>query len=68
VGGNTRGGSTPLSRISCRSGNYLDAGDSKTRRCGGAAEVAVPGDYDHFLLAESKGGGQVDRVVAPEPE
>jgi hypothetical protein len=47
---------------------YLGASDGETRRRGGAAEVTVPGDHDQFLLAEREGSGQVDRVVAPEPE
>lgn len=68
MGGNTRDGSTPFSRIESPriSGAWLArASETQADLLGRMGEISVPGHEDNFLIAEFERHREMNRVVAP---
>jgi hypothetical protein len=77
VGGNTRDGSTPFSRMTetpVRGGfrvsgrSLAQTGKAQTDLLGRTSEIAIPGHDDDFLIAELQSGSEMNRVVAAKSE
>ena len=46
----------------------VETSDSEPDTFSGPTEVPIPGDEDDFLVTEFECGGQMDRVIAAQPE
>jgi hypothetical protein len=47
---------------------WPQASDAQTQTLGRPREISIPGYEDDFLIAEFERGGQVNRVIAAQPE